>query len=275
MNTKATKKKTTRKKKVPGNKISTLQQPSREIAAPAAPTMTDQLLRLAVDKDLDMDKLERLLEMKNQEEEKTAKAAFNAAMAVVQRHIQPIISDAENDHTGSRYAKLCTVVNTLAPIYTEQGFSVSYGQAKCDSEKLINDGWFRTTAELSHAAGFSKDYFVDLPADIMGSGGKVNKTQIHGTKSTITYARGILMGMMFNFTTSDDGDTDGNMPGEVITEEQAANLRDHLSAFDDADECERDLCSFLKVPSLAELPVKLFAKAMKAINEQKAAEGIK
>jgi hypothetical protein len=231
------------------------------------------LLTLAVDKNLDMDKLERLIEMKNAEEEKTAKSLFNAAMAVVQKDIQPIIADAVNDHTGSSYAKLCTIVDTLAPLYTAHGFSVSFGQADCKSQKLVDDGWFRTTAELSHAAGFSKHYFVDLPADIRGAAGTINKTLIHGTKSTITYARGILMGMMFNFTTALDGDTDGNMPSETITEEQAVTLRDHLSVFDDAVAAEKDLCNWLKIEALEDLPAKLHSKAMKAINEQKRSEG--
>lgn len=237
------------------------------------PSMTDQLLTLAVDKDLDMDKLERLIEMKDREEEKTARSLFNVAMATVQKDIQPIIADAENDHTGSTYAKLCTIVSTLAPIYTEQGFSVSYGQAECSSHKLVEDGWFRTTAELSHAGGFSKQYFVDLPADIRGSAGTINKTLIHGTKSTITYARGILMGLMFNFTTSMDVDTDGNRLTDTITDEQAATMRDHLSVFDDPAAAEKDLVSWLKVSSLEDIPVRIHSKAQKAIAEQKKAEG--
>lgn len=243
--------------------------------ADVQPSMVDQLLTLAVDKNLDMDKLERLMEMKAAEEEKTAKSLFNVSMAKVQKIIEPIIADADNEHTGSRYAKLSKIVGTLAPIYAAEGFSVSFGTCDCGSEKLTSEGWFRITAELSHAGGYTKSYFVDLPSDIMGSGGKVNKTQIHGTKSTITYARGILMGLMFNFTTSLDDDTDGNLPGDTITEEQVVILRDHLSVFDDAKECEKDLCGFLKVRSLYELPANLLSKAQKAISEQKKAEGIK
>lgn len=264
-------------KKRPAKKAAAKKPASKALAPKSEnlpqPTMTDQLLTLAVDKDLDMDKLERLIEMKDREEEKTSRSQFNVAMAAVQKNIEPVIADAENDHTGSMYAKLATIVNTLAPIYTAQGFSVSFGQADCKSQKLTDDGWFRTTAELSHAGGFSKDYFVDLPADIRGAGGKVNKTLIHGTKSSITYARGILMGLMFNFTTSLDIDNDGNRANETITEEQTVILRDHLSVFDDAAECEKDLCKYLKVNSLEELPVRLHSKALKAINEQKKAEG--
>lgn len=233
---------------------------------------TDVLIAMALDKDLDMDKLERLFQMKEREEEKTAKSLFNTAMATVQGLIQPIINDAENTHTGSRYAKLVSIIRTLAPIYTEHGFSVSYGQDKCEDKDLADNKWFRTTAELSHAGGYTKDFYVDLPADIRGSGGKVNKTLIHGTKSTITYARGILMGLMFNFTTSDDADNDGNQSGSAtITEEQAATLRDEVAAIDGD---EGFFCNWLcKVRSFEDIPNKMLAKAQKAIAEQKKAEG--
>ena len=180
-------------------------KPRQAVAkVPENSTVTDQLIAIAIDKDLDMDKLERLITMRDNEEMKGARTLFNLAMARVQAVIEPIIADADNDHTGSKYSRLCSIVGTLAPIYGAEGFSCSFGTASVENEKLAADGWFRTTAELAHAGGYYKEYFIDLPLDIMGSGGKINKTKIHGTKSTITYARGILMGLMFNFTTSLD-----------------------------------------------------------------------
>jgi hypothetical protein len=207
------------------------------------------LIAMAINSDLDIEKLKCLMAMKDHEEEKTAKADFNAAMALVQKKIQPIIADADNLQTGSRYSKLSTIVGTLAPIYTLKGFSVSFGTCDCSSQKLVDDGWFRTTAELSHVGGYTKDYYVDLPADTRGPKGSINKTVIHGTKSAITYARVILMGLMFNFTTSQDVDDDGNAAGSTpgltdkekavrakrkpqdkATDKQLINLQDHLDS---------------------------------------------
>jgi hypothetical protein len=245
---------------------------NKDIAPLSAPmSQANQLISMAIDKDLDMDKLERLIKMRDEEEMKTARGIFNIAMARVQEKIQPIIADADNDHTGSKYAKLSKIVGTLSPIYAAEGFSVSYGTADVESETLTADGWFRTTAELSHSAGYFKTYFIDLPLDIVGMTGKVNKTKIHGTKSTITYARGILMGLMFNFTTSLDVDNDGNSDGDTIPDEQAATLRDELAALEGD---EAFFCDWLKkgTKKLEQLPVSLLPKAQKAINEQKAAK---
>jgi len=243
----------------------------------AAPTVTktssdgiNQLIELAINANLDPDKLERLLAMREREEEKTALSYYNAAMARVQAKIEPIVADAENLQTDSRYAKLATVVKTLSPIYTEEGFSVSFSTGECENEKLREAGWFRTYAEVSHSGGYSKKYHVDLPADTTGPQGKVNKTVIHGTKSAISYARVILMGMIFNFTTAQDVDDDGNSAGnrERITFEQAAKLRERLEALS-AD--EPYFCQWLGVDCLENITVNMYPKADSAIRQQEGA----
>jgi hypothetical protein len=170
--------------------------------------------RVALDPNMDIEKLEKMLALKERWDEKQAQLAFDEAMARTQARIQPVVADANNQQTDSRYARLSTIVKELSPIYTAEGFSVSFGTEDCPSEKLAAGGWFRTTAELTHDAGYTKHYHVDLPADTTGPQGKVNKTQIHGIKSAISYARVILMGLMFNFTTALDVDDDGNGAGE-------------------------------------------------------------
>lgn len=192
-----------------------------------------QMIAAAAAKDVDVVKLEKLMDLQDRWEEKTAKTLFNTAMAKVQSRIQPILADADNDHTGSKYAKLAAIVSTLAPIYTADGFSVSFGTGECENPRLIEAGWFRTTSELSHSGGFSKHYHVDLPPDTTGPSGKVNKTQIHGAKSAISYARVILMGMMFNFTTTLDVDNDGNGAGyqpELITDHEIVFINEAIEA---------------------------------------------
>ncbi len=257
-----------------GKKLTAADVETKKDLAPLSgpSSLANQLISMAIDKDLDMDKLERLIKMRDEEEMKTARSVFNAAMARVQKDIQPVIADADNANIpGSKYAKLATIVGTLSPIYAAEGFSVSYGTADCGSEKLTLEGWFRTTAELSHAGGYSKSYFIDLPLDIVGMAGKINKTKIHATKSTITYARGILMGLMFNFTTSLDVDNDGNQESDTIPEEQAATLRDEIAALEGD---EAFFCDWLKPGAkiFEDVPVSLLPKAQKAINEQKAAK---
>lgn len=193
--------------------------------------------RASLDPNMDVAKLEKLLDLKERWDEKQAKLAFDEAMARAQARIRPVVADDYNQQTDSRYSKLSTIVKDLSPIYTDEGFSVSFGTEDCPSEKLAAGGWFRTTAQLTHASGYTKHYHVDLPADTTGPKGQVNKTMIHGIKSAITYARVILMGLMFNFTTSLDIDDDGNGAGkppnpddEPATDEQWAYIDEFKEA---------------------------------------------
>lgn len=211
----------------------------RQGALPAVEPQSDSVAlmhvieRAALDPQMDVAKLEKLLELKERWDAKQAKLAFDAAMARAQAQIQPVVADAENTQTGSKYAKLKSIVASLSPIYTAEGFSVSFGQGACDSEKLREAGWFRTLGYLTHQSGHRETFYVDLPLDVVGSQGKVNKTQIHGAKSSISYARVILMGMMFNFTTSLDVDDDGNAagarrePDAEATDEQLAKIQEY------------------------------------------------
>jgi len=244
-------------------------QPKKEVAV-TDPNSASGLIAMAVNADLDIEKMKELIKMRDHEEEKTAKSLFNIAMARVQENIEPVIADAENQQTDSRYSRLTTVVSTLAPIYTKEGFSVSFGTGECTSQKLVDDWWFRTIAELSHVGGYTKTYHVDLPADIRGPKGTINKTLIHGTKSAITYARVILMGLMFNFTTTLDVDNDGNSQTETITDKQMIELQDHMDALD-VD--EKGFFKYLSIESLADMPAAYWPKAMNAIERKpKAAE---
>lgn len=225
----------------------------------------------ALEMGLGADQLEKFMDLQERHEAKEARVAFNEAMARVQSKIQPILADADNKQTGSKYAKLETIVKTLAPIYTGEGFFVSFGTEECKSEKLTSDGWFRTTAELSHAAGHTKEYHVDLPADTKGPQGTVNKTLIHGTKSAITYARVILMGLMFNFTTTLDVDDDGNGASiELINEEEAAKIRDHIEALS-VDESA--FLKYLGVGSVEEIPYSRLQRAMNALKRKEKQQG--
>lgn len=228
--------------------------------------------RAALDPNMDVAKLEKMLDLKERWDEKQASLLFDEAMARVQGRMQPVVADADNQQTGSRYAKLKAIVDALSPIYTAEGFSVSFGTAECSSEKLRESGWFRTTADLTHAGGFTRHFHVDLPLDVVGQKGSRNKTDIHGTKSAITYARTILMGLMFNFTTSLDVDDDGNAAGgppvRYIDEDQAAQIRDYIAALD------IDEAAYLKVlgaPSVGDIPMEKFGQAMHLIGRKRKA----
>lgn len=163
--------------------------------------------RAAQDPSVDVDKMERLLNMQWQLMDRQASEAYAKAMANVQSEVPAIVKDADNSQTRSKYAKLEQINKVLVPIYTREGFSLSFG-----TEPSSQEAHLRITCSVAHVGGHTENFAYDLPYDDRGIGGKVNKTGIHASGSTVTYGRRYLTNMIFNLSTTDDDD-DGNMAG--------------------------------------------------------------
>lgn len=182
------------------------------------PTSLMQAITMAASNPaMDMDKIERLFAMHQKVLAQEAETKFNEAMARAQRNIVPVFANQTNEHTRSTYADLGAITKAIAPMYTAEGLSISFDSNRpimnADG-KPINpppQGWFRTVAIVSHAAGHSRLHYIDLPSDETGIKGNSNKTAIQGVISMTTYGRRALTCMVFNVAVTDD---DGNAERE-------------------------------------------------------------
>jgi hypothetical protein len=193
-----------------------------------ATTLLQAIERAASNPDVDMDKMERLFAMHQKLVQMDAQTAFNAAMARAQARMVPVANNATNEQTSSRYAKLAAINKAITPIYTEEGFSISF-----DSAESPIPGFQRTVAIVSHSGGHDRQYHLDLPLDDVGAKGNVNKTKVHATGSTNSYSRRYLVCMIFNVTTEDD--KDGNKEGGGMSESQLADFKAAIDALTDMD----------------------------------------
>lgn len=180
--------------------VPTVQHGGAVAVANAGPLLT-ALARAAADPATDMDKMERLFAMHQAMVKDEREAAFNAAMSRAQGAMEAVVKNRRNDQTNSNYADLATINAAIKPIYTEHGFSISFDTADAPQE-----GYLRLVAILSHKDGHSRNYHLDMPPDDVGIKGSTNKTKVHATGSTNTYARRYLTCMAFNITTEDDND---------------------------------------------------------------------
>jgi ERF superfamily protein len=206
---------------------------------PQATSLVQALAGAAADPRTDMDKMERLFAMHQTMLKQEAERAFNEAMACAQANLKPIATNAYNDHTKSKYAKLAAINDALTPIHTAEGLSVSFDAHTPEFDKdgkEINpprEGWHRTIAFVSHKAGHTRKYHLDLPLDAAGAKGNVNKTDVQAMGSTNSYARRYLKFMIFDVATFDDDDGNGARSGSggQLSEKEAT---DHLAAIDGA-----------------------------------------
>lgn len=192
-----------------------------------ATTLLTAIAAAASNPAADIDKMERLFAMHEQMIKREAEMAFNAAFSRAQAKMPIVATNAVNSQTNSRYAKLAAIVEAISPIYTNEGFSVSFNNA--DSPIAGN---IRVLAKLSHPAGHSRDYQIDMPPDDVGIKGTANKTKVHAAGSTNAYARRYLTLMIWNLTTEDD--TDGNRsrvtPNAGAGDELDEETRDRIKA---------------------------------------------
>jgi uncharacterized protein (DUF2384 family) len=234
-----------------------------ERTAPAPRVTIEDMIMKALDMgqpDL-IDKFTAIYEKQQADQRKTA---FTAAMARAQAKMVPVANNAINTFTSSRYAKLAAINRMAVPLYGAEGLALSFKTGTAE-----RPGDRRTIAVITHEAGYMDDssFYVDLPLDDQGSGGKTNKTALHATKSTSTYAKNMLVCMIFNISTEDDIDDDGNAGAyQRINETQVKELNSLAEKTKLKGETAKavlvKLCKFYGLDKIESLPASKYQSAV-------------
>ncbi len=199
--------------------------------------------------------------------DRQAKQEFVHAMMSVQSQMAAITNDSYNEQTRSGYASLEAINKQLVPLYTKEGFSLSFGTEDSPLADHV-----RTVCDVMHIGGHSREYHNDMPLDMVGIKGNENKTKIHGTGSALKYGRRYLTSMIFNTSTcdrDDDGNAAGAEPVELITGEQANILHSKLTD----NEINMELFMgwlrkiFPSITSIDNVPVKYYDRVNNKIDE--------
>lgn len=218
--------------------------------------------RVARDPAADMDKLERLLDLKARHEEQKAKRAFAVAMSAAQSEMRRVAPDSANTQTKSKYASYAALDRVLRPIYTKHNFSLSFNTAPAANECL------RVLCEVTHDDGFSRNYQIDMPADGKGAKGGDVMTRTHATGSAASYGMRYLLKMIFNVAIGEDDDDGvaassspkGPNGNGRISAEQLEQLQQRIVqvGFDIPRFCQ----AMGRIPNVAALPASKFKEAM-------------
>jgi len=214
--------------------------------------------QMATDPNSDVDKMERMLAMHERVLDRKAEAEFAQAMTTVQGMLPNVVKDADNTQTRSKYSTHEAISKAIKPVYTKEGFSITFSEDASPKE-----GHIRIIGILRHKSGHSETHHLDLPIDTTGIQGKTNKTGIHGTGSTYSYGRRYLTCMIFDVTTGDDND--GNVELEFITPEQVIILEKWIQ---ETGSNEKAFLQYCGVSALANLSVNNFDKALNALKSK-------
>jgi hypothetical protein len=222
----------------------------------------EMISRAASDPAVDIDKLERLMAMRERMQEGEAKRAFHDAMNAAQEEMAPVSRDAANPQTKSKYASYQALDKALRPTYTKHGFSLSFDTA---DSPLVDH--IRIVCKVARG-GYSECPHLDLPADGKGAKGGDVMTKTHATMSAVSYGKRGLLKMVFNIAESDD---DGNKAGnkrEYISLKQKDEL---IALIKETGTDTAKFCQFLRVASLDEIYTMQFQNARSALLKKKGA----
>ncbi len=173
-----------------------------------AQTEIGGLLQLAINKDMDTDKLQQLIDLKNKEEERQAEREFEFHFAEMQKEYIPAykkrsVSTNSGAHAFN-YCPLPEILKVYAPILSKHGFS--YRWAEDEQEGAIKVTCFLT--------GYGHTRTASKVIPYGESNQLVNKIQTRGISTE--YGRRYTYMNVTGCIVAED-DTDGQLPQEDIS----------------------------------------------------------
>ncbi len=202
--------------------------------------------RAAMNPSVDIDKMERLLQMQERIHNRAAHAAYVTAFAEMQTELPSIVERGEGH--SSTYAKWEDINEAIKPVLSKHGFGLSFRSACVDTGIQI-------TAVLAHCDGHSEETSYTFPADTSGS-----KNAIQAVGSSMSYGKRYTASAILNLVShgeDDDGSAAAN--GGPISDEQFAKLNAEAERVG-ADKAK--FCNYLKITALSDLPASRFDAAM-------------
>jgi len=243
--------------------------PGSLAAAPEIPAMQLTPMQMAyqlVAKGADFAAVREMIEFGKKLEADEAEKAFNLAMTECQSEMRPVVANSMNTQTKSKYATYDALDDALRPIYTKHGFSPSF-----DSGDGAPADHVRVLCYLSHHAGHTRTYKLDMPSDGKGAKGGDVMTKTHATGSAFTYGQRYLLGMMFNIAVSGKRDDDGNAAGNTKPKAATispAQVKELLALIEQAGTTTAKFCEVGNIDAVPDLAAKDYDNAAHWLNER-------
>lgn len=138
------------------------------------------LMQTAMNRGMDLDKLEKMLELQCRWEERESKKAFTKAMANFKADPPTIYKDKINKQFGSMYSSIDAMVNPAIPYLSKYGLSHSWQYGEPAEKQVV------VTCTITHELGHSESVTMSAPPDTSGGN---SKNPIQQIKSTQTYLK--------------------------------------------------------------------------------------
>lgn len=172
--------------------------PSSQVVSSETAAILSIIERAARDPNVDIEKMQRLMDMQDKVRADRAKIAYAAAFAEMQPNL-PEIPEHGKGH-GSTYALWEDINELVKPVLAEHGFGISFRTGR-DGQSIA------VTAVLSHRDGHREETTMLLPLDTSGS-----KNAVQAVGSSTSYGKRYTASALLNLTSRGDDD-DGKKGG--------------------------------------------------------------
>lgn len=215
-----------------------------------------EMIMEATKSGLDLQAIEKMMDLQEAFEKKEAKKAFIVAMAEFKKEPIQISKDKVNTQFKSKYTSIGNLVNTVLPRLSECGFSHNWKVEQKENE-------IKVTCVLTHELGHSEEVTMSSPPDSSGS-----KNAIQQIKSARTYLQAATFESLLGLASTDANfDDDGNSANqETITDHQFAELS---ALMQEKSVDAKGFCGYFKIKNIEDLPAKSYKTAIKMIEQKK------
>lgn len=226
---------------------------------PVAVTPMD-MLRVAIDKGADIDKLQQLMLLQERWEANEARKAYVSAMNAFKSNPPEVFKSKHVAFSTAKgtteydHAKLEDAVDAIGAELSKNGLSFRWD---CDQ---MEGGTVKVTCVITHVLGHSER--VSLQAGRDDSGGKNN---IQALASTVTYLQRYTLFSATGLAAKGMDDDGRKSEIEFITDTQAADLD---ALLDEVGANKVAFLDYFKIGKIEELPEKAYKQAV-AMSEAK------
>ncbi len=219
------------------------------------------LLEMAVQQGADLDKMEKLMDLKERWDKDEARKSYIVAMSDFKADPPELFKDKHVSYATSKgvtqydHASLGVLSSVIGEALAKHGLSHRW-----DIDQ-IEGGMIKVTCVITHVAGHSESVPMQSGAD--QSGGKNN---IQALGSTTTYLQRYTLLSAVGLATKDmDNDGQTSEPIETISETQVTDL---LAKIKEVGANEDQFLKVCKIESFDQLPANKYNKAINILQRR-------
>jgi hypothetical protein len=231
-------------------------------ALPSDPILL-MIANAARDPQVDIEKFERLMALRERVSLADARRAFYAALAKAKGEFTPILKTRVVDYehsdgqgrTNYRYEELADIGAVVDPVLSKHGLSYRHKSAQ-DGVKI------KVTCILSHEDGYNEENSLEGEAD---KSGKKNPNQ--AIASTVTYLQRYTLKEALGLGAARDDDGAGGVVEDPVIEPDDVAYVEQMMRDTDSDLAK--FLEFVRAPSIAEMRMSQFKIGVARLNDKK------